>query len=93
MTTHCHTTIKAQPPDWPRALIPAICHFSVSDIAFPLGKLVTPPKTLPWTDKFCQIVRKLIPMRPAFLLCYPQLITAKRRHPPQSTRATHLVNS
>jgi hypothetical protein len=61
--------------------MPAICHFSVSDITFPLGKLVTPPKTLPWTDKFCQIVRKLNPMIPAYLVFCPELIATKRLHP------------
>jgi hypothetical protein len=40
----------------------------VSDEASPRGmsceKNDTPPKTLPWTDKFCQIVRKLDARRP-----------------------------
>ncbi len=52
-----------------------LCHFSVRDIAFPREKTVTPLKTLPWTDKFCQIVRKQNPMMPAPLLFCPQWTT------------------
>jgi hypothetical protein len=42
-----------------------ICQYLSRFPLFSRGKSSNTPKTLPWTDKFCQIVRKQIPMIPA----------------------------
>jgi hypothetical protein len=87
MTTHCHTTIKALIASLASSAHASdLCHFSVRNFAFPLEKTVTPPKTLPWTDKFCQIVRKQNSMMPAHLLISPQGTTTKRVDPIKSAR-------
>jgi hypothetical protein len=73
-----------------------LCHFSVRNTAFPREKTVTPPKTLPWTDKFCQIVRKLSSNDPRT----PALVrrgspdppeTADRRSPVPGTIRHHIL--
>ncbi len=79
MTPHYHTTNQRPIASLASSANASdLCHFSVRNTAFPREKTVTPPKTLPWTDKFCQIVRKQYPMTPAHLLISPQWTTTKR---------------